>query len=300
MSEIPIRLREAADRAGLQNLSVISENPRKGRWCLTGRDLLGKKCFIKWNEPEKKSFYLAFQREKKIYEFLCGSGSAPEAEPLGEELLVTELMDSSATLRSVLMNSGRRSEHLRCVKLAHAAYRDFLNAVAEHAQELAAFDRSCGETFGKIEYEEQYDRHLRQLYISGPMDAPINRLERKINSFRLSAARRMVKARPVKHSDRSACRYIHGDLHLNNFMIDETAERAVLIDFEDTTEGCPEIELAYFEVQAELLLRDEREELLACRRNFDEVFSGMIDRELFESIRKDYAKAIACNRRFQK
>ena len=284
---IPDQLKTMLEEAGLSHAEVISFGERKGRWCLSAVNEDGVKVFVKWNDPDKEEFYKSFKKEIVIYSILQGTGVVPVLFETGaEDLLVLEYKEGKGTLRSLLLGEQDPEIKKEFLKKAMILWDTFLVVSDERKKMLAGM---CTET----SYPVQFEHHLWQLYLSGPADTRINRVTRKINQFYLAADRRK-NGIPERGSMRKTV--IHGDLHLNNFMIDETG--ITLIDFEDVTAGCAEVELAYFAVQAEALLKDEKTVRDSFMEDMKNIFGKRLDMKAWQSIYSRYRTAILHNPRF--
>lgn len=292
--KMPELLSEKLAANGYTDISVLAVNERKGRYCVKA-EKDGRKWFIKWNDPAETEHHRAFLRERKIYAALEGSGAVPETDLSDDGLTVTAFLDDAPTLRDVLLSyrrEGRAGGQLQddafaAFRAAVDSYVSFLGRMAEMADILK------GELDTR-DFGTDLLRHLRQLYMSGPAGTSSGRLRRAVNKMRYKALSGHFRRSFGDIARRPGTVPIHGDLHLNNFLM---KDGAVLIDFEDVHTGSCEAEAAYFVTQAMELAPDEKtgdamyEYAVGALR-------GYLDEALFAYCAGVYSLAVSSNPRF--
>lgn len=284
MMLIPDEIMEFLQNKGAQDIQLIEYNERKGRYCYSFR-LNDREYFLKWNDtdPEHEKFRLLLQDEIRVYSLLQDEAITPEfLSDAPKDMLVMEFLPDAVTLRKFLKEGKQDPESVKKVigNVFSAWYRGIC-ALAKTPEEGEA-ESDCS-LFG---------RYLRMLLCSGPFETK----QRKVEWYRNRVIFKVMKRKAekcLKQREPGVVSVIHGDFHANNVLVSDG--KCFLIDLENNSVGCPDIELAYMYVQLKLLLREQKDIIRWMNHYLEDMIS---DRQLFRYCTGVYYRAIRMNHRF--
>jgi len=230
-NDLPARLQDDVDTAGLTILSVLHANDRKAQFTLLVEDTTGVRSVFKWRGnpadlSHERAFYTYHTSETRLAPTLLSQGpnwlrlSYHEGQPLH---LILRAGTSSCMLEAAL--SAVCTDYRERLSTAHPLYQTM-----------------------PIQQSLTY---LGKLMTSGPMNTSRSRLEEHVARCSLRVARYILARSTCSgHATAEAggevcpAGLVHGDLHANNILVAEHGDVRV-VDWEDWFFGDPRLDLLY-------------------------------------------------------
>lgn len=260
MSDIPLEVLNWFTKRGIQNYKTVQHNPRKGRWCFVFNNGDNTPLFLKWNDNVvgHKAFYETLVKEEYIYRSLCYADVTPHY--IGDELFVTECLSDPKTIREYIKNLD--------VFIDEDAIFSVITQIIIKWEKFVCINIDNLESSDPM---KEFDKYLYSTLLACPMNSVMSAYERKRNRIIQYVFSRLIKNKVNALINKIANNYktIHGDLHLNNILIDNGG-KIFLVDFEDSKLCLPELELAYFMCQVHVLLKKNKKLLNMLDRYIDE------------------------------
>lgn len=284
LDEIPAKLLAELDSRNISKYKIISVNPAKGRynlWAITDKQ---EEVCIKYNDPEGSGVH-SFEKEKEMYRKLDGIPCVPRVI-WSENVLATEYLVNSYTFREWLCANSDKD-------IFSVYLKDILGKYKLLMKKINDVSSDGSDDFND---DKQLEIFFDKLLFSGPYGSTVHKIEKIRNKmFRLYLTKKGVFADKIK----SKKRLVHGDFHLNNILVGNNS--AYIIDLENIDYGNANIELAYWYVQAWILIYENNEMVKILHEEINCVLeSDLFDRSEFERIMNLYKVAIIMNCRFHR
>ena len=235
------------EASGITDISLIENNPWKGRWVFKGvcDDV---PCLIKWNESGERfcEHEKLLSKEISVYKCLQSTGTVPKIFIDKPGLCTEYLVDSKTMRQRCLESNGDIDEMLELTKKALEQWALFVKGLDQGDEgelDFVARQETC---------YRQFRAYSGSLSSSGPLGTTgprfamnVGRAIKKI--FMFAHERPLVNLLGAITS--KPLPVLHGDFHLNNILVKQETNEMYLIDLENVGEGVPEMELAYFHAQ---------------------------------------------------
>lgn len=266
----PTELERALSSRGLRLGEVLVANERKASWTVRAITEDGTSRTVKWIAP----WAPAFSRE----------AFANEVNAYGSELIAprTELIESGPNVMVLGWIDGVTARK-RLLELLHdsqsvAFIPGMIGSIVRQVGE--GMMRRTGEGPSRTSLADELRPVVFSLAASGPMDTHRSRIESAATRTMARIAQPLMSRRFHRlarfHPILEAQGVAHGDLHLDNILIDKDG-RIHLIDFANVNvRGIPAVDLSYALTAALTLLDGVPQTQLATRSMVAQTLDGLV------------------------
>jgi hypothetical protein len=293
---LPRELRRLLESIEYEVEAVVSENPRKSRYNLRLTDDAGEPFFAKWSSESDK-FHKSLMNEKRAYD--RGWVSHAPALLTCEGGLLIFKYENTIQLREYL--------HRVCCSTRESDLPSFSTVLSELVTVLRETYFDDGRETRSIDRSTVADSlvgNYQKLLTSGPQDSERSSIEYYLAASAGSATESRAWTRIYEwleqvelHTQR-----IHGDLHLDNVLVDKETGSILLVDWETARWGNELEDLTYCFAIIQQLLRAAPSKHRALRDAFRELIGNKPCSyyTAFEEVSGLLSAAAGTNRRFNK
>lgn len=302
--KLPLQLVDDLSKLKLDPIEIYFSNERKGRFTLLVKNIDSLQV-LKWNKTHgfnehfiKLNKEINFYRKNKNEQFL------PKLIYYENHFLLIEHFDSNNLRKWIIeyISSKKKFENAKGINV------EFKKVIENYFVALSSLKKlGIASKEKKINIERYVTRYFSKLFKSGPMNTSRPPIEERLSRSYFFVFYPLLKKRAGKIEKKInennltlSKGIIHGDLHLNNILVQKEKADIKIIDWENISYNYTLFDLCYSFVMLYFLLYgfEEHQRYLFTKFKTYVKKNYPVEREIIFEILNLYYNAILTNRKF--